>query len=60
MICILQVAIHELLGHGSGKLLKENSDGTLNFDPNAVSNPFKDGPISTYYKVCAFRSIRIV
>ena len=32
-------------------LCKETAEGTLNFDMNAVKHPFKDGPITTYYKV---------
>ena len=37
----LQVANHELLGHGSGKLFQENADGTKNFDPSKVRTYFQ-------------------
>lgn len=47
----VQVGIHELLGHGSGKLLMETEANKFNFD---IENPplGLDGkPVATYYKL---------
>ncbi|KAL7412532.1 aflatoxin-detoxifizyme [Mrakia frigida] len=46
----LQVANHELLGHGSGKLFQEAEDGTLNFDIKTVINPLTRKPVTSWYK----------
>ena len=45
----LIVALHELLGHGTGKLLTKNVEtGEFNF-PQDLKNPFTGEPITTYY-----------
>ena len=44
----LIVALHELLGHGTGKLFQEDANGVRNWDPNVV-NPFDGTNITTCY-----------
>ncbi|KAL8243787.1 hypothetical protein R6Q59_010045 [Mikania micrantha] len=47
----VQVGIHELLGHGTGKLLQETSPDVYNFDVhNLPISPIDNKPISTWYK----------
>ena len=47
----VQVGIHELLGHGTGKLLQETEPGVYNFDhANPPINPVTNKPVSTWYK----------
>ncbi|KAJ6502555.1 aflatoxin-detoxifizyme [Mycena sanguinolenta] len=45
----LQVANHELLGHGSGKLFTEDSNGKKNFSPDVI-NPLTGKPVTTWYQ----------
>ncbi|KAF4534336.1 Peptidase M49 dipeptidyl-peptidase III [Lasiodiplodia theobromae] len=47
----VQVGLHELLGHGCGKLLQETSPGEYNFDiKNPPISPLTNKPITTWYK----------
>ncbi|KAL7648106.1 UNVERIFIED_CONTAM: hypothetical protein RMT77_000007 [Armadillidium vulgare] len=53
----IDVALHELLGHGCGKFLRRKEDGTLNFDPSKVKNPFTGGEVSFYEKGQTFNNV---
>ncbi|KAF7595419.1 hypothetical protein BBP40_006041 [Aspergillus hancockii] len=47
----VQVGIHELLGHGTGKLLQETALEKYNFDiSNPPVSPVTGKPVSTWYK----------
>lgn len=41
----LQSASHELLGHGSGRLLRQNDKGEFNFEKDILINPITNEPI---------------
>ncbi|KAK5990836.1 putative dipeptidyl peptidase 3 [Cladobotryum mycophilum] len=46
----VQVGLHELTGHGCGKLLQETSPGVYNFDKeNPPISPITKKPITTWY-----------
>lgn len=45
------VVLHELLGHGTGKMMMQESENQFNFDINSPPvNPLTSEPIATWYK----------
>ncbi|XP_017883597.1 dipeptidyl peptidase 3 isoform X2 [Ceratina calcarata] len=45
----VQVSCHELLGHGTGKLLRQLEDGSYNFNKGEVKNPLTGKPVDKFF-----------
>lgn len=51
------VACHELLGHGSGKLCREENDGVFNFKKGITLDPYSNQPCGYYQKGEVFEKV---
>jgi len=51
IVRFIGTAVHELIGHGTGKLLSETAPGKFNFDhTNPPVNPVTGRVVDTWYK----------
>jgi len=51
IVRFITTAVHELVGHGAGKLLSESAPGQFNFDSsNPPLNPLTNEPIRSWYR----------